>query len=90
MGEKGEAFAKGGCGCLIAFAVFALIAVMLGGRARIDLGGAILLFVIGGVIGLNYGTGNKLLLYLGYETQEESQAAQTNKLAGRFTFIHNF
>ena len=44
---------------------------------------------LGGVIGLNYGTGNKLLLYLGYETQEESQAVQ-NKLAGRFTFIHNW
>ncbi|CAN93037.1 MULTISPECIES: hypothetical protein [Sorangium] len=44
---------------------------------------------VGGVIGLNYGTGNKLLLYLGYETQEESQAGG-NKLAGRFTFVHNF
>ncbi|WP_433936032.1 hypothetical protein AB3662_15100 [Sorangium cellulosum] len=43
---------------------------------------------IGGVIGLNYGTGNKLLLYLGYETQEESQL--NDKIAGRFTFIHNF
>ncbi|WP_437784873.1 hypothetical protein [Sorangium sp. So ce1097] len=43
---------------------------------------------IGGVIGLNYGTGNKLLLYLGYETQKESQLG--DKLAGRFTFIHNF
>ncbi|WP_437681225.1 hypothetical protein [Sorangium sp. So ce131] len=40
---------------------------------------------VGGVVGLNYGTGNKLLLYLGYETQAEG-----NKLAGRFTFIHNF
>ncbi|WP_438010207.1 hypothetical protein WME89_17080 [Sorangium sp. So ce321] len=43
---------------------------------------------LGGVIGLNYGTGNKLLLYLGYETQKESQL--NDKLAGRFTFIHNF
>ncbi|WP_437947271.1 hypothetical protein WME98_41775 [Sorangium sp. So ce296] len=43
---------------------------------------------IGGVIGLNYGTGNKLLLYLGYETQKESQL--NDKIAGRFTFIHNF
>ncbi|WP_437737028.1 hypothetical protein [Sorangium sp. So ce1335] len=43
---------------------------------------------IGGAIGLNYGTGNKLLLYLGYETQAESQLG--DKLAGRFTFIHNF
>lgn len=52
MGEKAEAFAKGGCGCLVAFAVFALIAVVIGGSAHIDLGGAVLLFVIGGVIGL--------------------------------------
>ena len=52
MGEKFEAFGKGGCGCLIVFAVCAGIAVLLGGRAHIDLGGAILLFVIGGVIGL--------------------------------------
>ncbi|WP_437818761.1 hypothetical protein [Sorangium sp. So ce1078] len=43
---------------------------------------------IGGVVGLNYGTGNKLLLYLGYETQKESQL--NDKIAGRFTFIHNF
>lgn len=52
MGEKGSAFAKGGCGCLVAFAVLALIAVVLGGSAHINLGGAILLFLIGGVIGL--------------------------------------
>ena len=52
MGEKANAFWKGGCGCLIAFAVFALIAILIGGRAHIDIGGAILLFVIGGLIGL--------------------------------------
>ena len=52
MGEKAGAFAKGGCGCLIAFAAFALIAVVLGGNAHIDIGGAVLLFIIGGVIGL--------------------------------------
>ncbi|WP_437593142.1 hypothetical protein [Sorangium sp. So ce1000] len=46
---------------------------------------------LGGVIGLNYGTGNKLLLYLGYETQKDSQiGVGGNKLAGRFTFVHNF
>ncbi|WP_437746363.1 hypothetical protein WME73_16200 [Sorangium sp. So ce302] len=45
---------------------------------------------VGGVIGLNYGTGNKLLLYVGYETQKESQIEEKYKLAGRFTFIHNF
>jgi hypothetical protein len=52
MGDKSTAFAKGGCGCLLAFAALALIAVVLGGSAHIDIGGAILLFVIGGVIGL--------------------------------------
>ena len=52
MGEKSAAFAKGGCGCLLAFALLALIAIVLGGRVRIDLGGAVLLFVIGGIIGL--------------------------------------
>ncbi|WP_437960035.1 hypothetical protein WME76_10580 [Sorangium sp. So ce119] len=51
---------------------------------------------IGGVVGLNYGTGNKLLMYLGYETQEEGRYSTvtfqpvTGKLAGRFTFVHNF
>lgn len=46
---------------------------------------------IGGAIGLNYGTGNKLLLYLGYETQDTLDENQlSDKLAGRFTFIHNF
>jgi hypothetical protein len=52
MGQKSVAFAKGGCGCLMAFVAFALIAVLCGGSAHIDVGGAILLFVIGGVIGL--------------------------------------
>ena len=52
MGEKANAFAKGGCGCLIAFAVFAGVALLLGGNARIDIGGAIILFVMGGLLGL--------------------------------------
>ena len=52
MGDKAAAFAKGGCGCLVLFAVFALVTVVLGGRAYIDIGGAALLFVIGGVVGL--------------------------------------
>lgn len=52
MGEKASAFGKGGCGCLVAFAVFAAVALLLGGSAHIDLGGAILLFVIGGMLGL--------------------------------------
>ena len=52
MDEKGEAFFKGGCGCLVAFAVIAIIAVMIGGRAHIDIGGALCLFVGGGLLGL--------------------------------------
>lgn len=43
---------KGGCGCLLAFAAIAAVAVMTGGRAHINCGGAAMLFVIGGLIGL--------------------------------------
>lgn len=49
---KGEAFVKGGCGCLIAFLVLGLVATLFGGTMYIDLGGAAILFVIGGVLGL--------------------------------------
>jgi hypothetical protein len=52
MGEKTQAFFKGGCGCLIAFLVVAALAVLMGGRAHIDAGGAICLFVVGGLLGL--------------------------------------
>ncbi len=52
MGEKARAFAKGGCGCLAAFVVFAGIALLLGGSAHIDAGGAVFLFVLGGLLGL--------------------------------------
>lgn len=48
----GQAFLKGGCGCLLVFAVTALIAVLFGGRVHADLGGLVLLFLIGGVVGL--------------------------------------
>ena len=58
MGEneltKGEAFVKGGCGCMVAFLVLGLLAVLVGGHMRIDIGGAIMLFVIGGIGGLVY------------------------------------
>jgi hypothetical protein len=50
--DKGSAFVKGGCGCLLAFLAIGLIFVLLGGSMHIDLGGAIVLFVVGGVIGL--------------------------------------
>jgi hypothetical protein len=52
MEGKGEAFAKGGCGCLIAFVAVGLLVALLGGNVHIDIGGAVMLFVIGGVIGL--------------------------------------
>jgi hypothetical protein len=52
MADKGRAFVKGGFGCLLGFVAIGLLFVLLGGTMRIDLGGAILLFVIGGVIGL--------------------------------------
>ncbi|MEX0717639.1 MAG: hypothetical protein WD066_13685 [Planctomycetaceae bacterium] len=52
MEGGGGAFIKGGCGCLVAFAVVALLAVMVGGHAHIDLGGALCLFVMGGLFGL--------------------------------------
>lgn len=37
---------------MLAFAVLALLAVVAGGRAHIDLCGAVCLFVIGGLVGL--------------------------------------
>ena len=52
MEEKGTAFAKGGCGCLIAFAALGLLALLFGGNVNIDLGGVVFLFVIGGIAGL--------------------------------------
>ena len=42
----GKAFAKGGCGCLVAFLVIGILCVAFGGHMHIDPGGAILLFVI--------------------------------------------
>jgi len=52
VGEKSEAFVKGGCGCLVAFFVIGLFFVLIGGSMHIDIGGALMLFVIGGLIGL--------------------------------------
>ena len=50
--SAGQAFGKGGCGCLIAFLVIAALCLLLGGRVHIDLLGVVVLFVIGGLIGL--------------------------------------
>jgi len=52
MTQPGGAFLKGGFGCLLAFIAIGLLFVMCGGSMHINLGGAILLFVIGGVLGL--------------------------------------
>ena len=51
---KATAFAKGGAGCIVLFIVLGVIAVLVGGNVHADLGGIVLLFVIGGVLGLVY------------------------------------
>ena len=49
---------------------------------------------VGGAAMVGYGTGNTLLLALGYETNEDARAAAGGSgdraIFGRFTFIHNF
>lgn len=52
MASNGRAFIKGGLGCIAVFFLFAIFALLVGGSAYIDIGGAIMLFVIGGLIGL--------------------------------------
>jgi hypothetical protein len=52
MANEGKAFVKGGLGCLVVFVAMAVLAVLFGGSARIDLGGFVILLVIGGLIGL--------------------------------------
>ena len=52
MGDRSTAFAKGGCGCLIAFLGVGLLMAVMGGHVHLDCGGAGILFLIGGVIGL--------------------------------------
>lgn len=47
-----RAFIKGGGGCLGAFVALGLLALLVGGTFTIDLGGALVLFVFGGLIGL--------------------------------------
>lgn len=48
----GSAFVKGGCGCIGAFLVLGLTCVAIGGSMSLDFGGAVMLFVVGGFIGL--------------------------------------
>lgn len=52
MPNEGQAFIKGGIGCFIVFIACAFIAVLFGGSAHLDFFGAILLLLIGGIIGL--------------------------------------
>jgi hypothetical protein len=52
MPSASSAFVKGGFGCLGAFLAVGLLFVLFGGHMHIDLGGACLLFGIGGIIGL--------------------------------------
>ena len=52
MENKGSAFLKGGAGCFAIFIALALLALLFGGSAHLDIGGVVMLFVIGGVIGL--------------------------------------
>ena len=52
MEQKARAFAKGGFGCLFTFVIVGLLVVAFGGSMRLDLGGVVMLIVIGGVIGL--------------------------------------
>ncbi|MCX6850923.1 MAG: hypothetical protein NTY98_18585 [Verrucomicrobia bacterium] len=49
---KGQAFAKGGCGCLLLFAAISILVLIFGGSVHIDAGGAVMLFVFGGLAGL--------------------------------------
>lgn len=52
MEDQASAFAKGGCGCLVAFLVIGLFCVLIGGSMHIDAGGACCLFAFGGLLGL--------------------------------------
>jgi hypothetical protein len=52
MESKGKAFTKGGLGCLGAFFIVAVFTLLIGGRVHIDPCGAVMLFVIGGLLGM--------------------------------------
>ncbi len=52
MDNKAKAFGKGGFGCMILFGILAVCALIFGGNVHINIGGAILLFIIGGLLGL--------------------------------------
>jgi hypothetical protein len=52
--SKRGAFVKGGCGCVVGFLVFGILTVPLGAQMHINIGGVILLFIIGEILGLIY------------------------------------
>ena len=52
MATGGQAFFKGGFGCIALFFVVGILCVAIGGHMYVDLGGLLILLVIGGVIGL--------------------------------------
>lgn len=54
MGERGAYFVKGGLGCLGGFVSLGVVALLVGGTFYLDVGGALVLFLVGGVIGLLY------------------------------------
>lgn len=41
----------------------------------------------GGLVTVNYGSGNSILLFLGYETQDQEQGPDGQALNGRFTYV---
>lgn len=43
---------KGGVGCFVVFVVLGVLALLLGGNVHLDIGGVVLLFIIGGILGL--------------------------------------
>jgi hypothetical protein len=54
-------------------------------------GDSLLSLPIGGSLLLtNYGAGNSLLVFLGYETQDASKGEDGEALTGRLTFVKNF
>lgn len=52
MENKGSSFLKGGAGCFAVFVALALLALLFGGSVHLDFGGVLILFLIGGIIGL--------------------------------------
>ncbi|MCB9584213.1 MAG: hypothetical protein H6718_02390 [Polyangiaceae bacterium] len=51
---------------------------------------ALLSLPVGGAVSLAYGKGATLLMFLGYETVEEAQVKDQDKITGRFTWIYTF